>query len=147
MNVKVTGKLRLNAKAARVVLDKQGRAKTRQLLARARQSIVPNIPVSDRDTPSFREQTAKYGRLKNQVKVSFRRSRLQHLGWLWRYKLGRGKAFWLHFLGSGVKGRNYPTIDLFSPAVNSAVRDFESAMSGVQSAALKAAGHGQERKL
>lgn len=110
----------------------------RAVLAQLRSALRSQAPVSRRKTKSHDAQRAEYGTLKKQIgKISTLRVRasFKREGWMWRFKMGRGHAFWLHFLESGVKGRNYPKNKFFSTTT----RRFQARFQSAQVAALRQA--------
>lgn len=84
------------------ISKKEGRAVANQALRRLRAVAPRNM---DPDNPSpFR---AQYGQLHRRLRVRVMRVSANYaaVGWMWRYRIWHGDAFWLHFLVSGTKPR------------------------------------------
>lgn len=128
------------SKVTRKNLTASSKPAGRAVLAQLRGTLRSAAPVSRRKTKSHDAQRAEYGTLKKQIgKISTLRVRSSYKkqGWIWRFKVGRGNAYWLHFLEAGVRGRNYPKNKFFSTTSRRYQARFQSGQVGALKAAIK----------
>lgn len=94
------------SKVTRKNLAAESKPAGRAVLVQLRSALRSAAPVSRRKTESHSKQKSAYGTLKKQIgKISTLRVRSSYKkqGWIWRFKVGRGNAYWLHFLEAGIK--------------------------------------------